>query len=176
MTGKILLADDEVTFRETFHAVLTEEGNSVTAVSDGLHAMEAFEKESFDVALLDIQMPGADGIKVLREIMKTHPETRGAARGLITFERSEFRFRGVRTIQTTRRWAAKTELCTSEPQYLISPCGRCHEQTPVQNREPERGSCECAAAARGNPPSVALGARPDTARRCGRGSGLGDGS
>ncbi|MFC1783574.1 sigma-54-dependent transcriptional regulator [Planctomycetota bacterium] len=76
MLKHILLADDEATFRETFSTVLHEEGYSVTAVSDGTEAIEAIEKQAYPVVLLDIQMPGMDGIKVLQEIMKLRPETR----------------------------------------------------------------------------------------------------
>jgi len=76
MNRKILLADDEVTFRETFAKVLKEEGMSVTTVGNGTDAINAVMKQPFAVAILDIRMPGADGIKVLREIMRIRPETR----------------------------------------------------------------------------------------------------
>ena len=72
----ILLADDEVVFRETLTKVLQEERMTVTAVGNGLDAIDAITKRPYAVAILDIQMPGADGIKVLREIMKIRPETR----------------------------------------------------------------------------------------------------
>ena len=76
MATSILLADDESTFRETFAKVLREEGMSVTAVDNGLDAINAVMKKTYAVVILDIQMPGADGIRVLREIMKVKPETR----------------------------------------------------------------------------------------------------
>jgi DNA-binding NtrC family response regulator len=76
MNNEILLADDEVTFRETFVKVLQEEGMVVTAVANGNDAIKAIMKQPYTVAILDIQMPGADGIKVLREIMRIRPETR----------------------------------------------------------------------------------------------------
>ena len=76
MNNEILLADDEVTFRETFAKVLQEEGMVVTAVANGTDAIKAIMKQPYTVAILDIQMPGADGIKVLREIMRIRPETR----------------------------------------------------------------------------------------------------
>jgi two-component system response regulator PilR (NtrC family) len=76
MLTEILLADDETTFRNTFCKVLEEEGFSVTAVGDGAKAIDEAMKKPFAIAILDIQMPGADGIKVLREIMKIRPETR----------------------------------------------------------------------------------------------------
>jgi two-component system response regulator PilR (NtrC family) len=76
MNKEILLADDEVTFRETLAKVLREEGMSVTTVGNGTDAIDVITKQPFVVAILDIRMPGADGIKVLREIMRIRPETR----------------------------------------------------------------------------------------------------
>ena len=76
MTDQILLADDETTFRETFAKVLVEEGLGVTSVDNGIAAIDAITKQAYSIVILDIQMPGADGIKVLREIMKVRPETR----------------------------------------------------------------------------------------------------
>ena len=76
MKYQILLADDEPTFRETFANVLRDEGISVKTVDNGIDAIQAIKMHSYAVAVLDIQMPGADGIKVLQEIMKNRPETR----------------------------------------------------------------------------------------------------
>jgi two-component system response regulator PilR (NtrC family) len=76
VTNEILLADDEATFRETLSKVLEEEGMTVAAVTNGVDAISAITKRPFAVAILDIQMPGADGIRVLREIMRVRPETR----------------------------------------------------------------------------------------------------
>lgn len=76
MTMEILLADDEATFRETFAKILREEGMSVKAVDNGTAALDAVTKNSYSAVILDIQMPGANGIRVLREIMRIKPETR----------------------------------------------------------------------------------------------------
>ncbi len=76
MVSEILLADDEATFRETFTKLLQEEGMAVTAVANGTDAIKAVKKQPYAMAILDVQMPGADGIKVLREIIKVRPETR----------------------------------------------------------------------------------------------------
>jgi DNA-binding NtrC family response regulator len=72
----ILLADDETTFRETFAKVLEEEGFSVKGVGNGRDAIDALMKHPYAVAILDIQMPGCDGISVLREAVAMRPETR----------------------------------------------------------------------------------------------------
>ena len=76
MKTKILLADDEKTFRETFFKVLQEEGFNVDAFDNGLDAIDAIKRISYDIAVLDIDMPGADGIRVLKEITKIRPDTR----------------------------------------------------------------------------------------------------
>jgi DNA-binding NtrC family response regulator len=73
---QILLADDETTFRETFTKVLEEEGFAVTAVCDGREATEAIMRQPYAVAILDIQMPGSDGISALREVTALRPQTR----------------------------------------------------------------------------------------------------
>jgi two-component system response regulator PilR (NtrC family) len=73
---KISLADDEKTFQLTFTKVLQEEGFEVDAFENGLDAIDALKKAIYDIAILDIQMPGADGIRVLKEIMKVSPNTR----------------------------------------------------------------------------------------------------
>ena len=76
MKTRILLADDEQTFRMTFTKVLHEEGFDVDDFDNGLDAIDAIKKNAYDIAILDIQMPGADGIKVLKEIVKVSPNTR----------------------------------------------------------------------------------------------------
>ncbi len=73
---QILLADDEATFRDTFAKVLEEEGFAVTAVGNGRDAIDAVMRNPFALAILDIQMPGCDGISVLREAVTMRPETR----------------------------------------------------------------------------------------------------
>jgi DNA-binding NtrC family response regulator len=75
MMNEILLADDEATFRDIFTKVLREEGMEVMPVGNGTDAIDAIMKQPYAVAILDVQMPGADGIKVLREIMRIRPQT-----------------------------------------------------------------------------------------------------
>ena len=63
---KILLADDEPTLRVTLADDLAEAGHQVTAVADGQEALARVTSESFDCILVDLKMPGADGMTVLR--------------------------------------------------------------------------------------------------------------
>jgi len=67
---KVLLVDDEVVFTENMSLLLTKRGYQVTAVNNGAGAIETLEEDNFDVIVLDLKMPGMDGIATLKEIKK----------------------------------------------------------------------------------------------------------
>ncbi len=68
--SKVLLVDDEVVFTTNMGKLLTNRGYKVTAVNSGDAAIQALEKENFDVVVLDLKMPGMDGLTTLKEIKK----------------------------------------------------------------------------------------------------------
>ena len=68
--SKILLVDDEVVFTTNMGKLLTNRGYKVAAANSGDAAIQALEKESFDVVVLDLKMPGMDGLTTLKEIKK----------------------------------------------------------------------------------------------------------
>ena len=68
--SKILLVDDEIVFTQNMSKLLTSRGYRVTSVNSGDNAINALEKEKFDVVVLDLKMPGMDGIATLKEIKK----------------------------------------------------------------------------------------------------------
>ena len=68
--SKILLVDDEVVFTDNMTKLLTTRGYRVTGVNSGDSAIQALERENFDVVVLDLKMPGMDGITTLKEIKK----------------------------------------------------------------------------------------------------------
>jgi two-component system response regulator HydG len=70
---RILVADDEESHRIMLRAVLQEEGYEVAEAADGPEAIRAVEQEPFDLILLDIRMPGMNGIEALMEIRKISP-------------------------------------------------------------------------------------------------------
>jgi DNA-binding NtrC family response regulator len=72
---RILFADDETHLRELMQMELPRLGHDVTVVPDGLAALRALEKGSFDVALMDMRMPGLTGIEVLGKVRAICPET-----------------------------------------------------------------------------------------------------
>jgi len=65
---KILVVDDEETMVRSLSALLTREGYAVAVATDGRQALEAARTERPDLILLDVMLPGADGIEVCRQI------------------------------------------------------------------------------------------------------------
>ncbi|GMV09760.1 MAG: sigma-54-dependent Fis family transcriptional regulator [Gemmatimonadota bacterium] len=63
---KVLVAEDELHLGSLLEQFLASRGHEVTVVRDGESALATLRTESFDVALLDIVMPGLDGLEVLR--------------------------------------------------------------------------------------------------------------
>lgn len=68
--SSVLLVDDETVFTNNISKLLTSRGYRVTAVNSGDSAIQALEKEDFDVMVLDLKMPGMDGITTLKEIKR----------------------------------------------------------------------------------------------------------
>jgi len=64
----VLVADDEVGMRETLVDILSASGYGVHAASDGDAALDAIRSLQLDVVVMDIKMPGRDGVSVLREV------------------------------------------------------------------------------------------------------------
>jgi len=75
MAEKILVVDDEWELRNLLAEFLTGEGYDVIQASNGEEALELAEKEEPQVILLDVKMPGIDGIEVCRRL-KEEDKTR----------------------------------------------------------------------------------------------------
>jgi len=72
--ARILFLEDEETIREVLKEYMTVSGYHVTEAADGDQAIELFQRESFDLAVLDIMVPGTDGFGVLEFIRSRNPE------------------------------------------------------------------------------------------------------
>ena len=69
---KLLLVDDEIKFLQSISERLALKDFEVIAASTGREAITAAEKELFDVAVVDFQMPGMDGTQVLKALKERH--------------------------------------------------------------------------------------------------------
>jgi two-component system OmpR family response regulator len=68
----ILVVDDEARIREVVLYALQKEGFAVQAVADGPAALEAIERGGIDLVVLDVMLPGLDGLEVCRRIRQKH--------------------------------------------------------------------------------------------------------
>jgi two-component system nitrogen regulation response regulator NtrX len=73
MYPTILIVDDEPSIVQSLSGLLMDEGFEVTAAENGYDALQHVESDSPDLVLLDIWMPGIDGLETLKEIKKHHP-------------------------------------------------------------------------------------------------------
>jgi DNA-binding NtrC family response regulator len=72
---KILIVDDESVVRQAFVRILSGDRCIVEAVDNGADALQKMRQQPFDVVLLDLKMPGMDGMTVLRTIKENWPES-----------------------------------------------------------------------------------------------------
>ncbi len=72
--GSILVIDDEEIMREILDALLTREGYDVRLTASGEEGLELAKNTAFDAAIVDVMMPGMDGITVLDELKKLDDE------------------------------------------------------------------------------------------------------
>lgn len=75
MTGeRVLLVDDEETFVQTLGKRLTARGLRVETAGTGEEAVERTRHQAFDVVVLDLAMPGIDGIETLKQLLAIDPD------------------------------------------------------------------------------------------------------
>ncbi|MCC6995350.1 MAG: sigma-54-dependent Fis family transcriptional regulator [Deltaproteobacteria bacterium] len=72
--ARILIADDEAGLREFMTDALELDAHAVTAAPDGRVAARLLDERSFDVVITDLQMPGMDGLSLLRKVRAEQPE------------------------------------------------------------------------------------------------------
>ncbi len=73
--NRILIVDDDEVVRRSYLRSLQSDSFKVAAASNGDEALRAMEQDPFDVVLLDMRMPGQNGLSVLRTIKQKWPES-----------------------------------------------------------------------------------------------------
>ena len=76
MRKSILIVDDEASIRQSLGAILTDEGYEILTAESGEEALRVIEDEMPNLVLLDIWLPGMDGIETLKAIKAEHPQLR----------------------------------------------------------------------------------------------------
>ena len=73
--ARLLVVDDDPDIRSNLSDILTDMGYAVDAAPDGPTALRKIEQQPYDVALLDLKMPGMDGLELYRRIKQTRSGT-----------------------------------------------------------------------------------------------------
>ncbi|MGV2828763.1 response regulator [Myxosarcina sp. GI1(2024)] len=74
ISRKILIVDDHRTIRQTVVQALEALGHQVVPATDGRDALRQLENSEYDLMLLDLKMPGMDGLEVLKKAVKKYPD------------------------------------------------------------------------------------------------------
>ena len=75
LKSKVLLVDDEEEFIATLGQRLEARNLKVSTSTSGAEAIDLVDKQDFDVIVLDLAMPGMDGLETLKRIKEQHPDT-----------------------------------------------------------------------------------------------------
>ncbi len=73
--ARILIVDDDKAIRESLSRLLTDKGYEAFAVEDGYQAIEMVRQKEWDLAMVDLKMPGIDGFEVLSKLSQISPRT-----------------------------------------------------------------------------------------------------
>ncbi len=73
-TGRILIIDDEAAIRESLETLLMLEGYTVSTAVDGARGLDQLDRDSYDLVLLDLALPGENGIDLLPRLLERHPQ------------------------------------------------------------------------------------------------------
>jgi CheY-like chemotaxis protein len=74
---RVLLVEDEAVLRESVRDWLTEDGYDVECVETGEEALERIKKEKYGVIVLDLRLPGIDGLQVFEQAKQLEADTKG---------------------------------------------------------------------------------------------------
>jgi len=77
MMKPILIVEDEAIMRESLKDWLTDGGYQVETAEDGEEALKTIAEQDIDIVILDLRLPGKDGIEVLREAKEKSPQLKG---------------------------------------------------------------------------------------------------
>ena len=118
MSGRILVVDDEPNILVSFAALLKDEGHRPETVDSAEKAERKLQRETFDLILLDLQLPGQSGLDFLRKLrLETLKNDLSSVNGLVPFEVADYllnkKRKEILDLEIRRDRNARTETCTN---------------------------------------------------------------
>lgn len=115
---KVLLVDDEANAREVYRRLIELVGHQVVTAADADEAERAIDRDRFDLAVIDVVLPGRDGFSVLEHFKRLQPGARAVV--VSAHDVSESSERAARLdadgfLAKPLRWSALSELLTHAP-------------------------------------------------------------
>ena len=120
MICRALVVDDDRMLAQTLAEILELSGWSVTQANSGTEAVNAAARQAFDVVLMDVKMPGMDGVDAFKAMKATHPEIRVI---LMTAYASEDRLGEAHRAGVMRVLSKPVDVQKLLQGYLQQPCG-----------------------------------------------------
>ncbi len=74
--ARILVVDDDAGIRDLLRAVLEHEGHEVSEAENGAEGLRQYQEAPTDLVMIDMQMPGMDGLELLKELRRTFPRVK----------------------------------------------------------------------------------------------------
>ncbi|MEA3500320.1 MAG: response regulator [Candidatus Marinimicrobia bacterium] len=74
--ASIIIVDDDVGITDTLLDILSELGYDTAVTDNGYQAIEMIKKKSYDFALMDIKMPGMNGVETFKKVQEINPKTK----------------------------------------------------------------------------------------------------
>jgi DNA-binding NtrC family response regulator len=112
---KVLLVDDEANAREVYSRLFELGGHQVVAAADAEEAGRAIDGDRFDLAVIDVVLPGRDGFSVLEHFKRSQPGARAVVVSAHDVRESSERAAGLDAdgfLAKPLRWAELSELLT----------------------------------------------------------------
>jgi CheY-like chemotaxis protein len=120
MICRALVVDDDRMLARTLAEILELSGWNVTQANSGTEAVNAAARQTFDVVLMDVKMPGMDGVDAFKAMKATHPEIRVI---LMTAYATEDRLGEAHREGVMRVLSKPVDVQKLLQAYLQLPCG-----------------------------------------------------
>ena len=126
--AQILIAEDDLSVQSFVGRALAYRGHEITAVSDGLQALQVLSRRSFDLLITDIVMPGLDGIELALRVSEDHPDLPVLLMTGYSAERQRAHNMEELACEVVTKPFTLKQICIAAERVVAEKCGRAGPQ------------------------------------------------